>query len=86
LTLIGVADQKINYLMSTKETRISIREMRKLVKSIGFNVKKESNWFLRPAYSFRFGLPKMKNPFSWIPGLDEVFSNGVLYLLERQEN
>ena len=86
MRLIGVADQKINYFMSTKETRISIREMRKLVKSIGFNLKKESNWFFRPAYSFRFGLPKMKNPFSWIPGLDEVFSNVVLYLLERPEN
>jgi hypothetical protein len=59
--------------------------MRKLVNSIGFNVIKESKWFLRPAYSFRFGLPKMKNLFSWIPGLDEVFSNGVLYLLERPE-
>ena len=85
LNLISCPDKKINYLISTKETRISIRQMRKLVNSIGFNVIKESKWFLRPAYSFRFGLPKMKNPFSWIPGLDEVFSNGVLYLLERPE-
>ncbi|MBT3502534.1 MAG: class I SAM-dependent methyltransferase [Candidatus Marinimicrobia bacterium] len=81
--LIGVADRKINYLISTKETRISIRQMRKLVYSIGFNVKTESHWFLRPAYSFRFGLPKMRNPFSLIFGLDEIFSNGVIYLLER---
>ena len=86
MRLIGVADQKINYLMSTKKTRISIHQMRKLVKLIGFNVIKESNWFLRPTYAFRFGLPKMKNPFSWLPILDEVFSNGVLYLLERPEN
>jgi hypothetical protein len=57
--------------------------MGNLVKSIGYHVIKESKWFLRPAYSFRFRLPKMKNPVSWIPGLDEVFSNGVLYLLER---
>ena len=86
LTLIGCPEKKLEYLLSTKKTRISIRQMRKLVNSIGFKVIKESNWFLRPAYSFRFGLPKMKNPFSWIPGLDEIFSNGVLYLLERQEN
>ena len=86
LRSIGCLDNKIDYLISTKETRISIHQMRKLLYSIGFNVKKESHWFLRPAYSFRFGLPKLKNPFSWIPGLDEVFSNGVLYLLERPEN
>jgi hypothetical protein len=85
LNLIACPDKKINYLLSTKQTRISIHEMRKLVHTIGFQVKKESKWFLRPAYSFRFGLPKIKNPFSWIPGLDEVFSNGVLYLLERPE-
>ena len=85
LNLIGCPEKKINYLLSTKQTRVSIRQMRKLVHSIGFNVIKESNWFLRPAYSFRFGLKKKKNPFSWIPGLDEIFSNGVLYLLERPE-
>ena len=86
LRLIGCPEKKISYLISTKKTRISIKGMRKLVNKIGFNVKKESKWFVRPAYSFRFGLPKMKNLFSWIPGLDEVFSNGVLYLLERPEN
>ena len=85
LNLISCPVNKINYLISTKETRISIRQMRNLIKSIGYHVKKESKWLVRPAYSFRFGLPKMKNPFSWIPGLDEVFSNGVLYLLERPE-
>ena len=83
LNLISCPEKKINYLISTKETRISIRLMGNLVKSIGYHVIKESKWFLRPAYSFRFRLPKMKNPVSWIPGLDEVFSNGVLYLLER---
>ena len=83
LNLISCPEKKINYLISTKETRISIRQMGNLVKSIGYHVIKESKWFLRPAYSFRFRLPKMKNPVSWIPGLDEVFSNGVLYLLER---
>ncbi len=85
LNLISCPEKKINYLISTKETRISIRQMGNLVKSIGYHVIKESKWFLRPAYSFRFRLPKMKNPVSWIPGLDEVFSNGVLYLLERSK-
>jgi 2-polyprenyl-3-methyl-5-hydroxy-6-metoxy-1,4-benzoquinol methylase len=85
LNLINCPVKKIDYLISTKETRISIRKMRKLIKSNGYHVKKESKWLVRPAYTFRFGLPKMKNPFSWVPGLDEVFSNGVLYLLERPE-
>ena len=85
LGLIGCPDNKTDYLLSTKETRISIYRMKKLLKIIGFNIIKESNWFLRPAYSFRFGLPRLKNIFSFVPILDEIFTNGVLYLLERPE-
>ena len=85
LGLIGCPDNKTDYLLSTKETRISIYRMRKLLKIIGFNIIKESNWFLRPAYSFRFGLPRLKNIFSVVPILDEIFTNGVLYVLERPE-
>ncbi|MBT7519663.1 MAG: class I SAM-dependent methyltransferase, partial [Candidatus Marinimicrobia bacterium] len=36
LNLISCPVNKINYLISTKETRISIRQMRNLVKSIGY--------------------------------------------------
>ena len=72
--------------METKKTRISIKAMRKLLLDIGFNIIKESNWIIRPAYSFRFGLPKIKNPFSWIPIFNEVFCNGVLFLIEKPEN
>ena len=85
LKLIGCPGKKIDYLISTKRTRISINQMRKIVTSIGFNVKQESNWFIRPAYSFRFGLPRIKNPFAWFPFLNEIFCNGVLFLLEKPE-
>ena len=85
LRLIGCPEKKINYLLSTKNTRISIRIMRKLVDSLGFKIIKESNWIIRPAYSFRFGIPKLKNPFFWIPIFNEVFCNGVLFLLEKPE-
>ena len=86
LRLIGCPENKIKYLIETKKTRISIKAMRKLLLDIGFNIRKESNWIIRPAYSFRFGLPKIKNPFSWIPIFNEVFCNGVLFLLEKPEN
>ena len=83
LRLIKCPDKKIQYLLDTKKTRISINEMRKNVVSLGYKIIKESNWFIRPAYSYRFGLPKMKNPFRWVPIFEEVFCNGILFLLER---
>ena len=86
LRLLSCPEKKINYLISTKDTRISISMMQKLINNLGFNILKQSRWISRPAYSFRFGFPKIKNRFSFIPILDEIFSNGILYLLERPKN
>jgi SAM-dependent methyltransferase len=83
LKLISCPEKKIEYLILTKRTRVSIRKMQEIVKSLGFNILNHSKWFSRPAYAFRFNFPKIKNPFSFIPILDEIFSNGVLYLLEK---
>ena len=85
LKMIGCPEKKIKYLIDTKKTRISIREMRNLIQNIGYTIYKESNWFIRPAYSFRFGLPKIINPFSRIPILNEIFCNGVLFVLKKEE-
>ena len=85
LRLIGCPEKKITYLIDTKKTRISIKEMDFLLQQIGYNIIKKSNWFIRPAYSFRFGLKPLKNPFYWFPFLDELFCNGMLYLLEKEE-
>jgi len=83
LRLISCPEKKIEYLIMTKKTRISIRKMHEIVNSLGFNILNQSKWFSRPAYAFRFNFPKIKNPFSFISILDEIFSNGVLYLLEK---
>ena len=85
LKLIGCPEKKIKYLLDTKKTRISIRKMKKFIKKVGYNINKQSNWFIRPAYSFRFGLPKIKNPFFWLPVFDEIFCNGVLFLLAKKD-
>ena len=83
LKLISCPEKKIEYLILTKKTRVSIRKMQEMINSLGFNILNQSKWFSRPAYAFRFNFPKIKNPFSFIPILDEIFSNGVLYLLEK---
>ena len=85
LKMIGCPEKKIKYLIDTKKTRISIRKMRNLIQNIGYTISKESNWFIRPAYLYRFGLPKIINPFSRIPILNEIFCNGMLFLLKKSE-
>ncbi|MFL2983308.1 MAG: class I SAM-dependent methyltransferase [Candidatus Neomarinimicrobiota bacterium] len=85
LKIIGCPEKKIKYLIDTKSTRISIGKMKKIINRIGYDICKQSNWLIRPAYSFRFGLPKIKNPFFWIPMLDEIFCNGILFLLVKKD-
>ena len=85
LKLIGCPEKKIEYLLNTKKTRISISHMDRIANELGFKIRKKSNWLIRPAYSFRFGLKPLKNPFDWAPLLNELFCNGVLYLLEKEE-
>ena len=85
LRLIGCEEKKIDYLIATKKTRISIKKMKHILSSVGYFIIKESNWIIRPAYSFRFGLPKVLNPFSFLPIFDEVFCNGILFLLVKED-
>ena len=84
LNLLGLPEQRISYFLSTKRTRISIKNMKRLIDRTNFEIKKEDLYLLRPAYSFRFGLPRIKNPFSSIPGLNEFMTNGALYLLRKK--
>ena len=86
LRLIGCKAKKIEYLIDTKKTRISNKRMLELICKIGFKLKNKSNWFIRPAYSFRFNLPSFKNPFAFIPILDEILCNGMLLTLKRPES
>ena len=60
--------------------------MDKIIKKVGFNTLKKTGWILRPAYSYRFGLPSLKNFTFSIPLFDEILSNGVLYLLDRKKD
>ena len=85
LKLIGCPEKKIQYLLDTKRTRITISKMKKIINRIGYDIQKKSNWIIRPAYSFRFGLPRILNPFSWIPILNEIFCNGMLFLLTKEQ-
>ena len=85
LKLINCPSRKIEYLIETKKVRISNLQMLGLIAEAGFNILKKSNWFIRPAYTFRFKLPRIINPFGWIPLLDEIFCNGMLFLLEKPE-
>lgn len=84
LRLMGHPFTGIDYLIATKKTRVSINEMEHLFYKSGFEQERRGLFFFRPAYKFRFGLPKMRNNLGWIPLFRELFTNGALYVLKRR--
>ena len=85
LELVGCKEKKINYLIDTKKIRISIKDMKKIIMKAGLDIKTQSFWIIRPAYKFRFGIPKLRNLFSFIPLFNEIFSNGVSFRMVKKD-
>tara|TARA_A100001011_G_scaffold96429_1_gene101432 strand:+ start:4935 stop:5783 length:849 start_codon:yes stop_codon:yes gene_type:complete len=85
LSFVNHPKESIGYLLATKSTRISVSGMKKLFAKSNFIIKKNNLYFLRPAYKFRFNLPTFKNPFSKIPFLNEIFTNGALFVLIKNK-
>ncbi len=84
LRFMGHPSTGIDYLLATKRTRISVRNMESLFVNTGFELEKRGLYFFRPAYKFRFHLPTIRNPLAWLPGFREVFTNGALYVLKQR--
>ncbi|RMF08952.1 MAG: class I SAM-dependent methyltransferase [Candidatus Neomarinimicrobiota bacterium] len=83
LRRLHLPESRIRYLLSTKETRLSVSEMLHLAKEAGFTLDRFYPYFSRPEYSFRFGIPVMKNRFHRIPLLGVLLTNGITAVLEK---
>lgn len=83
LRVLGVNENKRNYLLRTKSTRLGIREFIHLAEKSGFKILRLVQYFVRPEYRFRFGLPSMQNRLYVMPIIGSLFSNGISTLLVK---
>lgn len=84
LEATGDSQERIRYLLETRERRISVPAMENLFARAGFEILKKSLYFLRPAYEFRFGMKPVRNRLAAVPLLGPVFTNGASYLLVKR--
>jgi len=75
LKLFGEKSDKINSLLEIKETGITIRRFRKIIKKHDFTVEKQTLYLINPNYEIKFGmkprtLPRILN----IPFFREFFT------------
>ncbi|MFQ6609944.1 MAG: methyltransferase domain-containing protein [Fidelibacterota bacterium] len=74
---------RIQYLLNTKKNRISDREFLQIAVDVGFVIQQSTPFFIRPEYKFRFGLSPGKNRAYPIPLLKHLFTNGIIFILEK---
>lgn len=83
LKLFGEKEQRINSLLHTKSTGISIERFRKIVKKSNWKILDETFYFINPNYEAKFKL-KPRNQFpvlSYIPFIRNFVNTCAYYII-----
>jgi len=80
---LKLSDGRIQYLLNTKKNRLSDLGFFQIAKKLGFVIQQSTPYFIRPEYEFRFGLSPRKNWVYPIPFLKHLFTNGIIFILEK---
>lgn len=86
LKLLGQTSIMRAFLIETKDRRLTVKQLQNIIHFVGFSILKKDLYFFRPAYQFRFGFKEVRNIFSEIPILMDIFTNGMLFLITKNDN
>ena len=68
-----------------RKGKTTIASFETLVSLSCLNIMKRALYLIRPVFSYRYGLPPVRNVvFGKVPGLRELTSTGALYLLRKE--
>lgn len=85
LKLFGESEAKINGLLETRKTRISIQKFKKIVNNNNFKIDKEDFYLINPNYEIKFKLKIRKLPgilnFSYIR---DFFTTTCYYIVSKR--
>lgn len=82
--IVGVQEAIINGLLDIKAKLISLREFNKLLLMKNYSLIQKDFYFVRPCHEFRYKLKRIKNIFSNIFTLNEIFTLGALFKLSKK--
>ncbi|MCF7792412.1 MAG: class I SAM-dependent methyltransferase [Candidatus Cloacimonetes bacterium] len=85
LKIFGENDKKINNLMETKETGITIERFERILRVNQFIVAHKIFYLINPNYEIKFGLKPKKqfNIISKIPYIRDLFITTCFYLIRK---
>ena len=77
--------EKVEELLDIKSCQISVEHFRKLSKKTGYDIQKETLYFINPHYEIKFGLkPRKLSPIlSHIPYIRNYFTTSAFFLLKK---
>jgi len=68
-----------------RKGKVTITSFETLVSLSCMNIMKRALYLIRPVFSYRYGLPPVRNVlFGKVPGLRELTTTGALYLLRKE--
>ena len=83
LKCLGSSDNEIKELLNLKETGISIKRFKKIVRHENYVVIRKTHWLFNPNYQIKFGLKPRKIPTIFhIPWIQDFYTTAVYYLLK----
>lgn len=85
LRAFGESDDRVNELLSIKQTRMTIERFEDLLMRTDLCIKNRQLWLVNPHYEVKFGFKPRKLPLfiSAIPYLRNFFSTSCFYILKR---
>ncbi|BCI63826.1 class I SAM-dependent methyltransferase [Coprobacter secundus] len=77
--------EKVEELLDIKSCQITVEHFRKLSKKTGYDIQKETLYFINPHYEVKFGLkPRKLSPIlSHIPYIRNYFTTSAFFLLKK---
>ncbi len=84
LLFFNIIPESVEYYLRIKRDRISINHFNHLIKKYNYYLVNKSSYFIRPNYEYRYNMKRKKNPLSFIPIFDELFSMGVIFHISKK--
>lgn len=79
---MNLSEVGINNFLDIKKTRLRIKEFYRIIEELGFKLKKNEYYLIRPNFEIRYNLKRKKNIFK-ISFLREIFTLGAKFVLTK---
>ncbi len=83
LKLFGENDESIKNLKEMKACKMTIMKFEKIIKNLNLKINNDKSFLIRPSHEIRYGWKTLTYNKMLLPVIRDLFTLGVVYLLEK---